>query len=176
MYNPDWPYGSPYPNDQYEYIELQNISAEPVTLYDYETGEPWKFTDGIEFTFPADVPATISAGGFLLLVKNPTAFKWCYPGIPDEIILGPYDGNLSNSGERLQLSMPGDIDEGGERHYIRIDRVNYSDGSHNENCPDGVDLWPAEPDGQGSSLTRKVVTDYGNDPENWIASVPSPGK
>ncbi|MHC4206275.1 MAG: lamin tail domain-containing protein, partial [Planctomycetota bacterium] len=30
MYNPDWPDGGSYTNDQYEYIELQNISAEPV--------------------------------------------------------------------------------------------------------------------------------------------------
>ncbi|TSA56217.1 MAG: lamin tail domain-containing protein [Planctomycetaceae bacterium] len=40
MYHPDWPEGSSYTNDQYEYIELHNISAEPVTLYDYVTAEP----------------------------------------------------------------------------------------------------------------------------------------
>ena len=61
MYNPDWPDGSFYPNDQYEYVELQNISSEPVTLYDYDTAESWKFADGIEFTFPADSPVTIPA-------------------------------------------------------------------------------------------------------------------
>jgi hypothetical protein len=176
MYNPDWPDASPYPNDQYEYIELKNISAEPVTLYDYQTSGPWKFIDGIEFAFPADVPATISAGGCLLVVKNPAAFTWRYPGIPAEIILGTYDGSLSNSGERLELNMPGDIDIENMRHYIRIDRVNYSDGSHPENCPGGVDLWPVETDGNGASLTRKVVTDYGNDPDNWIAAPPSPGQ
>ncbi|OHB63084.1 MAG: hypothetical protein A2168_09620, partial [Planctomycetes bacterium RBG_13_50_24] len=71
MYNPDWPYGGSYTNDQYEYIELRNITAEPVTLYDFETGEPWKFTDGIEFTFPADAPVTIPAGGYLLVVNKP---------------------------------------------------------------------------------------------------------
>ncbi|HUU20020.1 MAG TPA: CotH kinase family protein, partial [Sedimentisphaerales bacterium] len=31
MYNPSWPVGGLYTNDQYEYIELLNISAEPVT-------------------------------------------------------------------------------------------------------------------------------------------------
>jgi hypothetical protein len=51
MYNPDWPDGGSYTNDQYEYIKLYNISAESVTLYNSETGEPWKFTDGIDFTF-----------------------------------------------------------------------------------------------------------------------------
>ena len=176
MYNPDWPYGSRYPNDQYEYIELQNITAEPVTLYDYETSESWKFSDGIEFSFPVDFPVTIPAGGYLILVKNPAAFSWLYPGVPAEIILGPYDGSLNNSGESLELSMPGDVDTEGIRHYIRIDRVNYSDGFHPENCPGGIDLWPVEPDGQGASLNRKIATDYGNDPENWIAAPPSPGQ
>ena len=174
MYNPDWPDGSPYPNDQFEYVELKNITAEPVTLYDYDTGEPWKFSDGIDFIFPIDVPVTIPAGGYLLLVKNPAAFSWRYPNVPVEIILGPYDGNLSNSGERLELNMPGDIDVAGQRHYIRIDRVNFSDGSHPEDCPGGIDLWPTDADGQGASLTRKIASDYGNDLDNWIAAPPSP--
>ena len=176
MYNPDWPYDSLYPNDQFEYVELQNISAEPVTLFDYQTGEPWKFTAGIDFSFPADVPVTIPAGGFILLARNPAAFSWRYPGVSAEIILGPYDGSLSNSGERLELSMPGDVDNEGVRYYIRIDRVNYSDGSHPGNCPGPIDIWPIESDGQGASLTRKFAADYGNDPVNWIAIPPSPGQ
>jgi hypothetical protein len=175
MYNPDWPFGSPYPNDQYEYVELQNISAEPVTLYDYETGEPWKFTDGIKFTFPIDVPVTIPSGGHLLLSRNPVAFSWRYTDVPVEIILGPYDGSLSNSGERLELNMPGDVDMEGTRYFIRIDRVNYSDGSHPDNCPGLIDLWPTDPDGQGASLIRKNAANYGNDPDNWISASPSPG-
>jgi hypothetical protein len=176
MYNPDWPDGGSYTNDQYEYIELQNISNEPVTLYDSDKGEPWKFTDGIDFTFPADSPVTIDTGGYILIVKKPAAFSWRYPTVPAGIIFGPYDDNLNNAGESLELSMPGDVDGDGVRQYIRIDRVNYSDGSHPENCPGSVDLWPVEADGNGMALTRKVPTDYGNDPENWFASVPSPGE
>jgi hypothetical protein len=176
MYNPDWPDGGSYTNDQYEYIELQNISAEPVTLYNSETSEPWKFTDGVDFTFPSDTPATIPAGGYIFIVNNPAAFSWRYPAVPAEIIFGPYNGNLSNSDESLELSMPGDADNEGVRQYIRIDRVNYSDGSHPENCPGNIDLWPIEADGGGMSLTRNNSTDYGNDPENWTASIPSPGQ
>jgi len=176
MYNPDWPNSGSYTNDQYEYIELHNISAEPVTLYDYVTGEPWKFTDGVDFTFGADVPVTIPAGGYILIVKNQAAFSLRYPSVPVEIILGPYDGNLSNAGESLELNMPGDVDNEGIRQYIRADRINYSDGSHPENCPGGIDLWPTEADGNGMALTRKIPTDYGNAPENWTASDPSPGE
>jgi len=54
--------------------------------------------------------------------------------------------------------------------------VNYSDGSHPEDCPGGIDLWPAEADGLGKSLSRRVLSDYGNDPDNWTASTPSPGE
>jgi len=174
MYNPDWPTGGSYTNNQYEYIELHNISAEPITLYDNKTGEPWKFTDGVDFTFPAYAPVTIGAGGVLLVVNHPAAFSWRYPDVPAGIILGPYDGNLSNAGESLELGMPGDVDEDGVLQYIRVDRVNYSDGSHPEDCPGLIDLWPVEADGEGMALTRKVPTDYGNDPENWLAAPASP--
>jgi hypothetical protein len=176
MYNPDWPEDGSYANDEYEYIELHNISAEPVMPYDFETGEPWKFTDGIDFTFSLDNPVTIPAGGYILIVKKPAAFSWRYPSVPDGIIFGPYDGRLNNAGESLELSMPGDIGKNGIRQYIRLDRVNYSDGSHPENCPGNIDLWPVEADGNGMALTRKVSTDYGNDPENWTIADPSPGE
>jgi hypothetical protein len=176
MYNPDWPNGGSYTNDQYEYIELHNISAEPVTLFDYGTGEPWKFTNGIEFIFPVYAPVAIPAGGYLLVVKKPAAFSWRYPAVPADIILGPYEGSLDNAGESLELSMPGDVDKENVRQYIRIDRVNYSDGLHPENNPGNIDLWPIEADGNGMSLTRKVPTDYGNDPDNWLAASASPGQ
>jgi hypothetical protein len=166
MYNPSWPEGGSYTNDQYEYIELHNISNEPVTLYRDDKALPWKFTDGIDFT----------VGGYLLVVKDPEAFSWRYPAAAVENIFGPYSGSLNNAGERLELSMPGDIDEFGTRYYIRVDRVTYSDGSHPENSPDRIDHWPTTPDGDGESLTRKVSSDYGNDPDNWTASAPSPGE
>ncbi|MHC4687915.1 MAG: hypothetical protein ACYTEW_26950 [Planctomycetota bacterium] len=70
--------------------------------------------------------------------------------------------------------MPGDEDAG-TRYYIRVDRVSYSDGSHPEDCPGGVDFWPTEPDGNGLSLTRIDPNLYGNDPNNWQAASPSPG-
>ncbi len=169
MYNPDWPDSGSYTNDQYEYIELHNISAESVTLYNENKNAPWAFTRGIDFTFPSDVPVVIPAGGYLLIVKHPEAFIWRYPNVPVEMILGPYNGKLSNAGESLELSMPGDDS------YIRIDRINYSDGSHPEDCPGDVDLWPTESDGAGLSLTRRIPVDYGNDPDNWQAASPTPG-
>jgi len=174
MYNPDWPEGGSYSNDEYEYIELLNISGSAVTLYDSVEHLPWKFTDGIEWTFPASPAVTIPAGGYIVVVRNKTAFSWRYPAVPSGKIYGPYSGHLNNGGESLELSQPGDVDELGERHYIRVDRINYSDGSHPQDCPGGVDLWPVEADGYGKSLSRKVGSAYGNDPNNWTAAAPSP--
>ncbi|MHC4743061.1 MAG: hypothetical protein ACYS8Z_14185, partial [Planctomycetota bacterium] len=116
------------------------------------------------------------AGDYVVVVRDPNAFGWLYPTVPAHKIFGPYQLQLSNAGERVELSMPGDIDEYGRRHYIMIDRVNYSDGSHPENCPGDIDLWPKQADGQGKSLTRTTPTDYANDPTNWTAKTPSPAQ
>jgi hypothetical protein len=71
--------------------------------------------------------------------------------------------------------MPGDVDDIGTRQYIRIDRVTYSDGSHPEDCPGGVDYWSFMADGFGFSLSRRVPSGYGNDVANWQGTAPSPG-
>jgi len=164
-------------NQDEEYIELFNISDSVVTLAEYDNellfDVPWRFADdsnGITFDFP--LGTTMAPGRYLLLVKDLTAFESAYSDIADGLQIfewGP--GRLSNAGEKIQLSKPGDQVDAA-RYYIRTDRVNYSDGSH----PDGDDPWPAESDGHGKSLERKVLADYGNDPENWIAANPSPGQ
>jgi len=176
MYHPGWPPGGSYANDRYEYVELTNITDAPVRLWREDKALPWVFSDGIEFTFP-DEPedVTIAAGDYIVVVRDVNAFTWLYPSVPTEKVFGPYDGKLSNSGERVEISMPGDVDAFGEQHYIRIDRVTYSDGSHHDDAPGGVDLWPTEADGQGKSLTRLAPSLYGNDPNNWTAEDPSPG-
>ncbi|MHC4743072.1 MAG: hypothetical protein ACYS8Z_14240, partial [Planctomycetota bacterium] len=136
---------------------------------------PWKFSEGIEYVFP-DYPdeVTIGAHDYIVVVRDVNAFTWRYPSVPAGKIYGPYDGRLDNGGERLEISMPGDIDMFGRQYYIRIDRVTYSDGSHPANEPGDTDPWPTEPDGAGKSLTRTVPELYGNDPNNWTAEPPNP--
>jgi len=170
MYNP------PTGNQNEEYIELYNITAAPYTLYRLDKLLSWKFTDGIDYTFSDSPPVTILPNSYLVLVKDKAAFTARYVSVPGDVqVVEGYEGRLSNAGERLQIGMPGDIDEEGTRYYIRIDRVTYSDGSHPEDCPGGVDYWPVEADGLGKSLSRKTATDYGNDVANWEAATPSPG-
>jgi hypothetical protein len=173
MYNPFFESDS-------EYVELLNISDSPVELYDPVTLEPWRFTDdpdnpGIEFFFPTDPPVTLGNGEYLLLVGDSVAFSAKYD-VPAGVQIFEWgDGNLDNAGEKIQLSMPGDVDLQGRRQWIRIDRVNYSDGSHPDDTPGADDPWPIDTDGTGYSLSRIVPADYGNDPINWKAEIPSPG-
>lgn len=176
MYHPDWPSGGSYVNNDYEYVELYNPGGSAVTLYDSGVNEPWKFTSGIDYTFPGPPNAvSIPAGGTILVVKNPTAFQWRYPSVPAGILYGPYGGRLANEGEQLELGKPGDVNNLGERQYIRVERVTYSDGSHPGQDPAEPDLWPAEADGGGKSLGRINPALYGNDPDNWQAITPGPG-
>jgi len=154
-------------NGDAEYIEILNISDSSVTLYDFTTNEPWKMTDGIEYLFPSVTKLTLAAGEYFLIIKDLAAFTTQY-GSP---VCGYAEwtlGSLSNGGEKLEISMPGDVDGLGVRQYIRIDRVSYSDGA------EVGDPWPSEPDGAGMSLTRVVPADYGNDVANWQASAPTP--
>jgi hypothetical protein len=170
MYNP------PTGNQNEEYIELHNITGLTVTLYRYDKSASWKFTDGIDYTFNPSPAVTIPAYGYLILARDPTAFTLRYGNMPPGVqVLDGYTGRLSNSGERLQIGMPGDVDDLGEIQYIRIDRVTYSDGSHDEDVPGGVDYWPFMADGFGHSLSRRVPSDYGNDVANWQGALPTPG-
>jgi hypothetical protein len=167
MYNP--PVGGLYPADDYEYIELHNTTASPITLsmFDAEVGVTlgWQFTAGIDFTFP--ITTTLPANGYLIVARNPAAFTARY-GTPVGIeILGPFanDTTLSNDGERLELSKPGDTDILGIRYYISVDAVHYKDQAP----------WPAAPDGRGETLNRIDNTEYGDDVINWQPQSPTPG-
>jgi lamin tail-like protein/CotH protein/K319-like protein/chitobiase/beta-hexosaminidase-like protein len=171
---------NPESNGDAEYVELLNISGFPFTLYDFTTSEPWRFVDhsdpderGIEFKIlDGGSQVTLDAlgpGSYLLLVKDETAFTSVYGSPPSGVTVLDWDsvgftGNLNNGdNDRPELQMPGDLD-GSERQYIRVDRVNYSDGSH----PEGDDPWPTEPDDSDTyTLQRRYATQYGNDVINW---------
>lgn len=159
-----------------EYVELLNISDGPITLCDFASMEPWRFGDdsGIDFWFPSDNPVTLQANEHLLLVRDTGAFG--SNELPTNIrILEWNSGRLSNAGEMIRLLKPGDVDDLGTRYWIELDRVDYSDGSRPEDFPYHLDPWPEEADGQGLSLNRLFASRYGNDPNNWHATIPTPG-
>jgi hypothetical protein len=183
MYHPTDPCaGDPYTNDsEFEYIELYNVTGSPVTLREWDDVKgifvPW-WIDGVGYTFPAST--TIPANTRLIVARNPAAFTYRYGALPGGVeLLGPC-GKMKNEGETIQLSKPGDemLAAPGVYYGIRVDRVNYSDGSHDDDFPElpGGDPWPIEPDGWGYSLTKTWPNLYGNDPNNWTAQLPSPGE
>jgi hypothetical protein len=154
-----------------EYIELYNHSVATVALYDpANPSNTWKFTKGVDYTFPSLV--TMAPSEYILVVRtDPDIFRYVHSISPTIDIYGPYDGALDNDGEKLELSMPGSPEPDSYVPYIRLEQVNYSDGSH----PVGDDPWPISADGDGDSLNRKVAGDYGNDIDNWQADTPTPG-
>ena len=158
----------PETNPDAEYVELLNISDSTVTLYDAQTQTPWKFEDegGIEFSFPTEPSVAIEPGERILLIKDLTALTAEFGTISGVQIFDWGEGSLGNSGERIQLSKGGDIDEFAVRQFIRINRIVFGDQAP----------WPTSADGKGDSLDRITNTEYGNDPSNWQGANPTPGQ
>lgn len=154
-----------------EYVEIQNISAAPVVLYDAVEKTPWRFVDdaaipGVDFTFPSQPLVTVAPGEKILLLKNRIAFGMEFGPPPASVKVFEWKtGSLSNSSESLELQRPGEKDADGSRYWIRVERVVYDDKAP----------WPTPPDGQGQSLRRFTPADYGNDPANWQSAPPTPG-
>jgi hypothetical protein len=150
-----------------EFIELRNITSQPVQLFHpTEQESTWKFTAGVDFTFPQG--QTIPAGGFALVVPIlPSDYRLAHPEIPLNVqIYGPYTGALSNSGEEVLLAKPGDKQNNpddpdfGKVPYYTVERVNYSTSAP---WPDGTNA--------GASLARVNATGYPNDGANWAPGV-----
>ena len=157
-------------DNDYDYIELYNTSDSGINLYtqseDQTTG--WTITDAIELSIPGTI--RVPKHGFVVLVKDLTAFNERYTNVPSSAIVMEWDsGKLSNSSENICLSMPGDyeLDNGGW-YYIVQDKVEYFDNSP----------WPGSADGDGDSLCRihnGSSALYGNSANSWYAGTPTPG-
>jgi hypothetical protein len=160
-----------------EYVELLNISDEAVVLYDTDAGAPWRLAadSGIEFHFPTAAPVVMAPGECIIVAKDLIAFSAADAVPPGTQVFEWRAGELPDDGGKVQLSAPGQEDADGDRYWIGIDGVAYSDGSQPQRFPTGVDPWPVQADGRGSSLSRIDATSYGNDPANWRGVAPSPG-
>jgi hypothetical protein len=117
-----------------EFIELFNLMGVDVDL------SGWRLSAGVDFTFPTGV--VIPGGSPLLVAKTPGLF----PGA-----LGPYNGQLSNSGETVRL-----LDNNGRL----MDELTYAD----------ADEWPAGADGSGFSLAKTDPWRASHDPAQWSFS------
>lgn len=123
-----------------EWIELHNQMAVNVDL------SGWRLDDGVEYTFPSGT--VIPGGGFLVIAKNPSL-----SGISGA--LGPYGGNLSNSGETVELiSRSGRV----------MDRVSFGDSGE----------WPLAADGAGATLAKRSPGTDSEQAAGWTSN-PRPG-
>jgi hypothetical protein len=116
------------------------------------------------------------AGSFLLVVgfdpaASPAqlaAFRSAYNVPPEVPVIGPYTGRLSDTGEVVELLEP-DTPQGPEHSnpgfvpYMQAERVRFG-----ASAP-----WPAADTSR--SLQRRAAQQFGNDPANWAASLPTAG-
>jgi len=155
-----------------EYVELYNPAASRIHLEDVDGS--WRLDGAVDYTFGPN--ASIASGGKLVVVGFDPAldseqldiFIAVYDA-PGAHIVGPWSGNLSNGGERLALKRPQAPDlPGNPISWVILDEVVYAD----------VPPWPASADGTGDTLQRIWPESglSGNDPSNWQAAAPSPGR
>ncbi len=176
MYHPPSTAPDGSDNEADEFIELRNITAQPIPLYDPLFPENrWRLQSAVSYNFPKE---SIPSLGYALIVSfDPgdgsklNAFRQKY-GVPANIqIFGPYSGKLNNGGDPVELYRPDAPQQpphpdSGYVPYLRVDKVNYS----------ATAPWPPAADNTGNSLQRKNAAEFGNDPKNWQASVPTAGK
>ncbi|TSA56219.1 MAG: hypothetical protein D4R45_01135 [Planctomycetaceae bacterium] len=141
-----------YNEEEYEFIELQNIGTRSVLL------DEVKLTDGIYYQFASGGNLSLAPGDYIVLVKNRAAFAWRYQTNGINIAPGAYTGSLSNAGERIKLE---------DRTNSTILEFSYDDD------------WYTVTDGQGFSLTIIDQTDPDLDSwdkkESWRPSAYSDG-
>jgi len=150
MYNPAA--GGDFDNDEYEFIELANIGAAPVTL------DGVKLTDGVSYVFAESRNATLAPGECIVIVKNAAAFASRYDTAGIDVAPGAYTGSLANGGEIVKLE---------DRANSTILEFEYKDD------------WLDQTDGQGHSLTigdaANESLDSWGDPGAWRPSAEEGG-
>ncbi|MCA9213723.1 MAG: lamin tail domain-containing protein, partial [Planctomycetales bacterium] len=149
-----------------EFVEITNLQSEAVDL------SSWRLRGGIDFEF--DPGSMVGASQSIVVLpfnpQNPAnayrldAFVAHYKLDPSVVLVGGYQGRLSDSEDRIELLSAGEVDDG-FTPSIHADEVLYDD----------LAPWPANSDGTGLSLHRVNSAGYGDFAANWAAQEPTPG-
>jgi hypothetical protein len=186
--------GTNIDNDLHEFVEVYNSATTNVLMYDpidygFAKGytNTWRLRGVVDENFPTNF--VMAPGQMVLFVNfamtNTTAlndFKNRF-NVPDQVpMFGPYGSKLDNSKGSVEIRRPDPpqshpTNDIGFVPYIVEDRVEYrddppwpvfADGHTNIFDPSGIHI--------GYSLQRVTVENYGDDPINWVATTPTPGR
>ena len=154
MYNPAAPtqgeidLGYDDSDDDFEFIEITNVSDQTLPL------EGLQFGNGIDFTFGK---VSIAPGEFVVVASNPAAFSVRYPDFAGTV-LGPFGSGtqLANDGEKVELDSP---------NGVNVHEFSYGDGWYDHTDGDGFSLTIRNPEG---------ALDLWGEKEGWRASA-APG-
>ncbi|MCP4451482.1 MAG: hypothetical protein GY809_08475, partial [Planctomycetes bacterium] len=137
-----------------EFIEILNTGLSTVPLKD------WRLDDAVVYAFSDS--AVIEPGAMIVVAQDPAWVRNKWNHLATHQVLGPFDGKLSNQGERVDL-----IDPEGQL----ADRVDYGAGFP----------WPTVGDplsGTGSGASMQLIdatldNDLGG---AWRSALPTPGQ
>ena len=131
----------PRSDEDLEWVELHNPMVLDVDLsgWSLDGGVRWAFGEG----------TILPAGEYLVVAADPALLEE-EAGFAEA--LGPYDGKLSNAGERIELH-----NNGGRR----IDTMAYGDD----------EPWPVQADGSGLTLAKAQPDAASDHAENWTVSI-----
>ena len=126
----------------FEYLAIENRSEKKLIL------DGVRIAGGIQFEFPE--LTELGSRERALLVNNLKAFEARYGG--HDAVIGVFDGNLSNGGERLAL--------------LDVDGDPLVEFSYNDTTP-----WPEAADGEGQALVFNAGAEatLQADPSQWTA-------
>jgi len=145
-----------------EFLELHNVSANPVNL------SGWRLVRGVQFTFPAVV---VPSGGFLVVAADTNAFAASHAGLEVPVV-GNWTGSLSDRGESVELR---------NAAGATVERLNYAtQGDWGERAFTAAHQgfrgleWLSGHDGRGRTLERINPFADGSLGQNWKSSA-TPG-
>jgi hypothetical protein len=156
-------------SDSNEFLEVTNLLDVSVNMFDkLNPKNTWRI-DGIKFAFPEGV--TLAAGETVVIIPDTTsesAFRKAYD-MPSATRIFRMEGTLSNSSDTLDLLKPEEPFVSGAKTvnpYMSVDKLAYSDRAP----------WPVEADAGKLSLGRIDLKGFSDDPANWKAVGPTPGR
>jgi hypothetical protein len=152
--------------DGIEFVELRNVGDIEMPLYDpaYPTNT-WGLEGGVTFRFPEGL--ILGPGGRIVVASttNAAAVRSLL-SLPASVpVVGPYSGQLSSEGERIQLvrpdtpQLPPREDAGFVPYYV-VEQIDYSASSP----------WPVLGTPGSQLIRRRSVAEPGYLASNWEAA------